>query len=206
MTFPEKPYGSIEEYVSDYFDRCALAAQSIPGEALKRASEILLSSYRAGNWVYACGNGGSASISNHLMCDHGKCVRTDTRLAPRVMSLSANVAMITAIANDISYDDIYVYQLQSAAKTGDVLITISSSGNSENIVRVLSWARDNGVHTIAMTGFDGGRSKQLADVSLHVTGDNYGVIEDVHQGLMHVLAQYIRQADMDPAIIPERKF
>jgi D-sedoheptulose 7-phosphate isomerase len=206
MAFPERSYASIGEYVSDYFDWCAIGARSVSNEALGRAAEILDSAYRVGNWVYACGNGGSASIANHLMCDHAKCVRTDTNLVPRVMSLSANVAMITAIANDISYDDVYVYQLQGVAQPGDVLITISSSGDSENVIRAISWARENDVHTISMTGFDGGRSARLADVNLHVTGDNYGVVEDVHQGLMHVLAQYLRQAHMDGSDIHERKF
>ncbi|MBT3793188.1 MAG: SIS domain-containing protein [Rhodospirillales bacterium] len=206
MTFPEKTYGSVEDYTSDYFDKCAQAARSVSGEALDKAMKILETAYLGGHWVYACGNGGSASIADHLTCDHGKCVRTDTPLMPRVMSLTANVAMLTAIANDISYEDVYVYQLQGIAQAGDVLVTISSSGDSENIVRALSWARDNGVHTIAMSGFDGGRSKDLADVALHVDGDNYGIIEDVHQGLMHALSQYIRQVHMDPALITERKF
>ncbi|MGY9005591.1 MAG: SIS domain-containing protein [Alphaproteobacteria bacterium] len=206
MTFPEKLYGSVADYTSDYFDRCGVAARSVSPEALDQATKILETAYLGDHWVYACGNGGSASISDHLTCDHGKCVRTDTDLLPRVMSLPANVAMLTAIANDISYDDVYVYQLQGTARAGDVLITISSSGDSENVVRALSWAHENGVHTIAMTGFDGGRSKDIADVALHVAGDNYGVIEDVHQGLMHALSQFIRQAHMDPGLIPERNF
>ncbi|MEZ4764049.1 MAG: hypothetical protein R3C26_12965 [Calditrichia bacterium] len=83
---------------------------------------------------------------------------------------------------------------------------MSSSGNSENIVRAAAWAKENGIPVISLTGFEGGRSAQIADVNLHVTADNYGVIEDVHQSLMHVLAQYIRQAHMDEHLIQERKF
>jgi phosphoheptose isomerase len=114
--------------------------------------------------------------------------------------------MITAIGNDISYDEIFVYQLRSLARPGDALVTISSSGNSENIVRAAAWAKGNGIPVISMTGFSGGRSASLADVNLHVMGDNYGVIEDVHQSLMHILAQYLRQAHMDEHLIGSRSF
>jgi phosphoheptose isomerase len=151
-------------------------------------------------------NGGSAAIANHLVCDHCKLVRTDTDLTPRIYSLSTTVEIITAIGNDISYDEIFVYQLRSLAKPGDALITISSSGDSENIVRAVLWAKENGFPVISMTGFIGGRSADIADVNLHVTADNYGVIEDVHQSLMHILAQYIRQVHMDKEIIKQRKF
>ena len=97
------------------------------------------------------------------------------------------------------------YQLSTLATQGDALITISSSGNSENIVRAATWAKANGLPVISMTGFDGGRSAGIADVNLHVKQDNYGVVEDVHQSLMHILAQYVRQTEMPEALIKKRK-
>ncbi|MDP6884049.1 MAG: SIS domain-containing protein, partial [Rhodospirillales bacterium] len=156
--------------------------------------------------VFACGNGGSASISNHLVCDHLKGVQTDTEVRPHVHSLATNMELLTAIANDLSYDDVFVYQLRTLAKAGDVLITISSSGDSENVVRAATWAQGNGLKVIAFTGFDGGRTAGLATAHLHVAGDNYGVIEDAHQSVMHVLAQYLRQARMNEGRIAQRKF
>ena len=114
--------------------------------------------------------------------------------------------MITAIANDISYDETFVYQLKTLAEPGDVLLTISASGDSENVVQSAKWAKDNGLSVIAFTGFDGGRSAAIADINLHVDGDNYGVVEDIHQGLMHILAQFLRQSHMDDATVPDRKF
>ena len=87
-----------------------------------------------------------------------------------------------------------------------MLISISSSGDSENVVRACQWAKENGVSVIAMTGFAGGRSAALADVNLHVVGDNYGVVEDTHQSLMHILAQFIRLSRMDAGAISARKF
>ena len=206
MTFPDKKFADVGSYASAYFAQITTAASSIDQGKLERAAAILTKLYSSSGTVYACGNGGSAAISNHLVCDHCKLVQTDTDLTPRVVSLSTTVEMITAIANDISYDEVFVYQLRSLAKPGDALITISSSGDSENIVRAALWAKDNGIPVIAMTGFSGGRSANIADVNLHVAADNYGVIEDLHQSLMHILAQHLRQAHMDEAVIRQRKF
>jgi phosphoheptose isomerase len=125
---------------------------------------------------------------------------------PRIVSLSTTIEMITAIGNDRSYDEVFEYQLKSMAKPGDALVTISSSGDSENIVRAVTWAKQNDIPVVSMTGFSGGRSAEISDVNLHVAAHNYGIIEDVHQSLMHVLAQYIRQAHMDEARINKRKF
>lgn len=206
MTFPERKFPDAGAFAEAYFERTAAAAASVDRARLVRAAEILAEAYKSGAQVFACGNGGSAAISNHLVCDHVKGVQTDTTTVPQVHSLSANVEIITAVANDIAYADVFLYQLRSYAKKGDVLITISSSGDSENVVRAAEWAKMNGVAVIAMTGFDGGRTAKLATVNLHVDGDNYGVIEDVHQSLMHILAQYLRQAGMPETLVKVRKF
>ena len=206
MTFPEQKYASVADYTDAYFEQSTRAFASIDRSRLAAASAILEQAYTSSKTVFACGNGGSASISNHLVCDHMKGVQTDTQVLPRVSSLSSNIEVITAIANDVAYADVFAFQLRSLASAGDVLITISSSGDSENVVRAAQWAKANGVSVIAMTGFAGGRTAQLADVNLHVAGDNYGVIEDAHQALMHILAQYLRQAHMHPDTIRERKF
>jgi D-sedoheptulose 7-phosphate isomerase len=206
MTFPDKGFTDPGLYADAYFGRISEAAASIDREKLREAAAILTSAYRGGAAVYSCGNGGSAAIADQLVCDHCKLVQTDTWLTPRVHSLSASIDIVTAIANDLSFDEVFVYQLRSLARPGDVLVTISSSGDSENIVRVARWAKDNGIKVISLTGFSGGRSAGIADVNLHVEADNYGVIEDVHQSLMHILAQYIRQAHMDEETIEQRKF
>jgi len=159
---------------------------------------------RAG--VFSCGNGGSASIANHLVCDHVKGVRAKTNFTPRVASLSNNVELLTAIANDLAYEDIFSYQLQSQAQPGDVLIAISSSGRSPNIVKVLRWARENDIRTIAITGFDGGAARETAEIAIHADCGNYGVVEDLHQAIMHALAQYIQQSAMTAEAISESVF
>lgn len=206
MTFPDSRFSDVSDYATAYFSEVAKAAASIDKDKLNQAVQLLTRTYSDGGMLFSCGNGGSAAIANHLVCDHSKLVRTDTDLLSRVVSLSSTIEIITAIGNDISYDEIFSYQLKTLAKPGDVLITISSSGDSENIVRAALWAKENKIPVISMTGFSGGRSATIADINLHVAANNYGVIEDTHQSLMHILAQYVRQAHMDEHLIADRKF
>ena len=206
MTFPDHPHDSIGSYCDAYVDQLAQAGASIDRNALARAGEALAAAFDRGAWLFTCGNGGSAAIANHLLCDFAKGIQTDTNVLPRVMSLSANLEIITAIANDIAYEDVFVYQLRTAARPGDLLLTISSSGDSENVVRALAWARENDVTGIALTGFSGGRSAEAAAIQLHVEGDNYGIVEDTHQSIMHMFAQYLRMTRMESDLVRQRKF
>lgn len=206
MTFPDEKFTDVGAFAEAYFQASQVAQASVDRVALAKAGALLAGAYAARKTIYVCGNGGSAAISNHLVCDHLKCIQTDTDLRPRVVSLSATIETITAVANDISYDEVFVYQLRTLADPGDVLISVSSSGDSENVVRACAWAKGNDLAVIAMTGFAGGRTQGLADVNLHVTGDNYGVVEDTHQALMHILAQFIRQDHMTADLIKDRKF
>ena len=204
--FPKRRYDGIGSYCDDYVAQLAHAAASIDREKLADAAELLRRAFDDGAWLFVCGNGGSAAIANHLLCDFAKGIQTDTDILPRVVSLSANLELITAIANDISFEDCFIYQLRTAARRGDLLLSISSSGDSENIVRAVNWAAANGVQSICLTGFDGGRSAEGAAINIHVEGENYGVVEDTHQSIMHMLSQYLRQANMTEARIAERKF
>jgi phosphoheptose isomerase len=206
MTFPDKPYMDAATFSADYFSMLAKAAGETDTAGFAKAAAVLSEAVQSDHTIYACGNGGSAAVSNHLLCDFAKGLQTDTEMRPKVVSLSSHVELITAIGNDIAFDEIFSYQLRTAARPGDVLLTISSSGNSENIVRAVEWAKANAVRTICLTGFDGGRSRDLADVNIHVPADNYGVIEDLHQSAMHILAQFVRLRNMPEALIAERKF
>jgi D-sedoheptulose 7-phosphate isomerase/D-glycero-D-manno-heptose 1,7-bisphosphate phosphatase len=204
--FPAVRFTNAGAYVEAYASEIARSWQTLDFTALDRAAEILIDAYARRAGVFSCGNGGSASIANHLQCDHVKGVRNKTDLRPRVVSLSNNVELITAIANDVAYEDVFSYQLQSQCMPGDVLIAISSSGRSANIVRALTWARDNGLRTIALTGFEGGAARTVAEVAIHLDCGNYGIVEDLHQAVMHALAQYIRQSRMTSEAIAENVF
>jgi phosphoheptose isomerase len=196
VKFPDAQYTRAGWYFGGYIDETARAASSVDLASFDRAAAILLQAYTSGARVFSCGNGGSASIANHMQCDHVKGIRNETDLAPQMLSLSTNVELLTAIANDLGYENVFVYQLQSQARPGDVLIAVSSSGRSANIVHALTWARDHGLRTIAITGFGGGEAKTTAEVAIHVNSTNYGVVEDLHQAIMHALAQFIRQSRM----------
>lgn len=205
--FPDRRYSDVGSYAKTYFSLLADAAATVDAGAMEAAAQLLAERSATGRMIFSCGNGGSAAISNHLVCDCMKGVRTNSTLRPRVQSLSATVETITAIGNDIGYGDIFSFQLDSLATSGDVLVAISSSGQSPNIINALNQARKMGVATIAMTGFDGGDAARLADVSLHVASQNYGVVEDVHQSLMHILAQYLRHSHLEEgAVLGQIKF
>lgn len=205
--FPETPFASASDYADAYFARLTDAAGTVDRAALDRAAMLIVEATKAGQRIYSCGNGGSAAIANHLVCDCLKGIRNESTLKPEVVSLSTTIELITAIGNDLGYDQIFSYQLGSLGKPGDLLVVISSSGNSPNIVAALETASAMGLATIAMTGFDGGQAARMADVSLHVAADNYGVVEDVHQALMHLLAQFVRQQHLtDRGMIGRIKF
>jgi len=206
MLFPNEKYTSIGTYYADYTAALSRALASVDRNHLDAAGALLRAALLTDAQLYACGNGGSAAIANHLACDHTKGIGTDTGLKPRVHSLSTPIELMTAIANDISYAEVFAFQVRTFGRPGDVLISISASGDSENVVRALQAAKDVGMSSIALTGFAGGRSARLADISLHVDAENYGVVEDAHQSIMHCLAQFLRQAHMPADFIGKRKF
>jgi phosphoheptose isomerase len=206
VKFPMGPYATAASYFDAYADEMARAAKSVEPAVLELAAATLVEAYLRGARIFTCGNGGSASIANHMQCDHVKGIRTATDLSPHVLSLSANVELLTAIANDMGYENIFVYQLQSQSEPGDVLLAVSSSGRSANIVRALTWAREQGLRTIAVTGFGGGAARDAAEISVHVDCANYGIVEDLHQAIMHALAQYIRQSRLSADAISETVF
>jgi D-sedoheptulose 7-phosphate isomerase len=200
--FPGKPFSDCAKYGRAYFDLVRKAQVGVSGAALSEAAVLLENAVRNGATIFACGNGGSAAIANHLLCDYLKGIRTGAAINPRVITLSSAAELITAIANDIGVEEIFAYPLKSLGQKGDILIAISSSGTSPNIVKAIETARASQMRVIALTGFGGGRSSELADVSIHVDANNYGVVEDVHQSVMHILAQYLKQAHYsDPSAL-----
>ena len=190
--FPNHIYIDAASYSEDYFQLHSDSVKIMDKECIASAGELLVKAVCSGKRIFSCGNGGSAAISNHLVCDCVKSVRTSTNVQPKAFSLSGSSELITAIANDSSFDEVFSYQLESLAEEGDVLIAISSSGASPNIINAIKKAKEKGLATIAMTGFDGEPAAKLADISLHVPANNYGVVEDIHQSLMHILAQFLR--------------
>jgi D-sedoheptulose 7-phosphate isomerase len=204
--FPSELFASPESYFRAYQENIESAWTSVNPSAIAHGGKLLRECLERDGIIYACGNGGSAAIANHLLCDFQKGIQSGTTIKPRVVSLSSHLELITAIANDISYDDVFVYQLRTMARPRDLLMTISSSGNSENIVRAAQWAKQNSIPIISLVGFSGGRTAAIADVAIHVAAENYGIVEDIHQSVMHIFAQFLRQAHMTPEAIEQSKF
>jgi phosphoheptose isomerase len=199
MTLPEDPrrlncrfdLETIGAHVKGYVDALSRALLSIDERQLNLVVAEIESVRLRGARIWVAGNGGSAAIADHLLCDWVKGTFTPSQTPIHVHSLVSDAALLTACANDFGYDVTFSRQIEMQAHPGDVLICISSSGNSTNILAALRKASSMGLKTIALTGFDGGESVRLADVSLHVAAHNYGVVEDCHQILMHNIAQYI---------------
>src|SRR5689334_2773417 len=126
LKFPVGSYAGAAAYFDAYADEMARAAKTVDPESLDRAAAVLTEAYERGARMFSCGNGGSAAIANHMQCDHVKNIRTATDLSPHVLSLSTNVELLTAIANDTGYENVFVHQLQAQSKPGDVLVAVSS--------------------------------------------------------------------------------
>ena len=185
---------SIEtDIIFDHLGLVNIGFASIDHDVFRRAADCILLAIKSGKTIYTAGNGASAAIAQHWACDYTKgCSDLESRFKPRVISLSANIPLMTAISNDISYDEVYSYQLERLADPGDVFISISSSGNSPSVVRACEVALAKSMDVIALTGFTGGRTRELAHYPLHVDIDEYEATEDVHQAIMHMMAKYIR--------------
>ena len=156
--------------------------------ALAKASELVASHYAADKQIFTAGNGGSAAVAIHLAADFGKnVVASPDDKFPRILSLCCNSATITALGNDCGYENTFCHQLRNLMNPGDLVILISSSGNSPNIVKAAEFAKCGGASVIGLTGFNGGKLKGLADVSLHVPCNVYELVEDAHSFFCHAI-------------------
>jgi phosphoheptose isomerase len=194
--FPDNKDYSLHEFLLSYSSNLNQALDSLEQENLDKVFEALAKSILSQKTIFTCGNGGSSSIAEHLVCDFIKGASTDSKIDPKVIPL-LTTPVITAVANDISYEDIFSFQLEKYASSKDVLISVSSSGNSPNIVKAIETAKEMEMLTISFVGFDGGKAKEVSEFSLHIKSNNYGICEDAHHVLMHIFAQYLRLNYLD---------
>lgn len=181
----------ISKYLKEYVGNIAYTLCNIDDAQLLQASYALEDSEFMGGRIFVGGNGGSSSISDHLVCDLVKGTHVEDKKQLKVHCLNNSTALFTAISNDYGYEFTFEFQLKTMdLKDSDIVILISSSGNSPNIIKAAEYAISRQATVIGMTGFDGGKLKELADIKLHVPFKNYGIVEDSHQILMHVLAQW----------------
>lgn len=180
------------KFADAYIKHLQSVLDRIDRAEISRFISTLLDARRRGSTVFFVGNGGSAATASHFANDLS--IGTNDYERPfRAVSLTDNVAIITAIGNDFGYEDIFVKQLRVLGKKSDVLVGISASGNSANVLKAFRYAQSAGIKTVAITAFDGGKMKTIADEGIHVPTEpkEYGVAEDAHMALDHLAAAYL---------------
>ena len=190
--FPYIKYNKSKLYYKDYINEHYKTFENLSTNNLDKIIKIMNKKYLLGKKIFVCGNGGSAALANHFACDHQKILSTIKNLKPKLVSLCSNTPLITAISNDKKYEDVFSDQIIAQGNKGDILICISSSGNSKNIIKVIKSAKKKRIYSISFTGFDGGYAKKNSNINLHCSSKNYGIIESIHHSLMNIIAQYIR--------------
>jgi D-sedoheptulose 7-phosphate isomerase len=173
----------------DYLSLVCKEIQNLDQTEVENVSDLIERAYDSGRFVFIIGNGGSGANASHLCEDLAKCTLCDFENQKRlkVLSLTDNSAGIMAWANDEGYDRVFVEQLKNLASPGDLLLAISGSGNSPNILKAVEWANRNGLATVGISGFSGGKLKAMAQHSLHVAVDDMGIVESLHQVVFHWL-------------------
>lgn len=184
----------IGEFAQSYFKMLFEASAKVDGTKLEAARVMLEKVVNGGHFIYVAGNGGSAAIADHLCCDWTKGAAHSAFKTLKTHSFTGSVALVTALANDVSYEDAFARQVELYCGANDALILISSSGNSPNILKAAAAAKKIGTKVIGLSGFDGGQLSKVSDVSLYVPENNYGIVEDCHQSLMHIIAQFVARA------------
>lgn len=190
---------SFDQFATSYYTRFAETLLSFDKTPLADVLAIFDRVIAQGGTVWVAGNGGSAAIADHTVCDSSKGTHVHGTPPFRTISLASNVPMLTALANDISYDAVFSEQLKYYLTDKDAVLVVSSSGNSPNVVNACQYAKAQGVPTVAFVGFKGGKLAEIADVVVHIAVENYGIVEDTHQSLIHMLTQYMKARSLASA-------
>jgi len=176
-----------------YFGRLKNTLDKLDTKTIRKIVDALLKCREDGKTMYIFGNGGSAANASHIAGDFLKGISYGMEKRFKVLCLNDNIAGTTAITNDLSYDEVFIEQLRTFMIPGDVVIGISGSGNSENIVKAIQWAVKNGGKTIAMVGFKGGRLAKIAEIIMHVPIEDMEITEDIHSMIFHCIKQEINR-------------
>lgn len=186
-----------EDQIKRYIEIEKEVLDSLSTEAISKVMNILEEARLKGKRIFICGNGGSASTASHFECDFNKGISYDQKIKYDFECLSDNVPMMMAIANDIGYNDIFVVPLRNKLKCGDIVIGISGSGNSENVIKAIEYGNEFGAETIALVGYDGGRLKDIAKYHIHVNVNNMQIVEDIHLVLDHMMMFILSEMSRD---------
>jgi D-sedoheptulose 7-phosphate isomerase len=188
---PEGGADMVRRFAGRYLAELKEAASRIPVEDFEKVVNALMEAYEGGQSIFIMGNGGSASTASHFACDINKGVCFGIKKRTKVFCLSDNIPTMLAYANDLSYDDIFVEQLRNFLEPADMVIGISGSGNSPNVLKAIEYANGAGAVSVGFTGFDGGRLARTARMSIVVPANDMQKVEDIHLILTHMIMQFL---------------
>ncbi|MFN4299954.1 MAG: SIS domain-containing protein [Thermaurantimonas sp.] len=177
--------------IQTYLHNSLNAINLIPLDKVADLAEAILYTYNEGSTIYTMGNGGSGATASHVAGDYVKGASFGLEKRFRFICLNDNIPALMAISNDISYEAIFEEQLKNFARPGDLVIGLSGSGNSKNVVNALQWAKNQGIKTAALTGYKGGQCAQIADISIHIPVADMEIVEDLHMMTFHAIKRYI---------------
>jgi len=175
------------QWIDRYREAQRAATEAIPTKLVAKLLERVRLALAEDRQVFVLGNGGSAANASHFATDLGKGASDKIARRFRVLSLNDNVSWMTALANDYAYEDVYARQLMNYGKPGDVVLTMSVSGNSPNVVKAVQWARQHGLWTAALVGGKRGRLAEIADLAIVIPSEHYGRVEDAHMTICHMI-------------------
>lgn len=181
------------KFAESYLSAAAACLREISLEKLERIVEVVADAHSRGRTIFVFGNGGSASAASHIACDWGKGTAIPGKRRLKIVSLSENIALITAWSNDFSYELIFKEQLENLLEAGDVVIGLTASGNSPNVLRAMDFAKQRGAVTIGFIGFGGGKLKSIVDYEITVSSRNYGQVEEIQMTLNHIISQFLKE-------------
>ena len=180
----------MKDYISEintYLEHEIDTLKALDVNEINAALNLLLETFEGGNTVFVFGNGGSSATASHFQNDFNKGVSEHTEKKFNFQCLNDNVATVMAVANDIGFEEVFRFQLIGHMRPGDVVLAISGSGNSKNVLNAVEYAKSQGAKVIGLTGFGGGKLKELSDVSLHVPVNSMQITEDIHMVFDHLM-------------------
>lgn len=179
--------------ISNYFEKLQIVLNSLDKESINTVMNVLMDALDKGKQIFIMGNGGSAATASHFVCDFNKGLSYQKDKRFKFICLNDNVPTMMAYSNDVSYDDVFIESLKNYYNEGDLVIGISGSGNSKNVLKAIEWANENNATTIGLTGYSGGKLLSMCQYNIHVAVDDMQITEDLHMVLDHCIMKILYQ-------------
>lgn len=181
----------MKHFIEDYFNKLKVTIDKLDRKEIENFIQLLIQARNNDSTIFIMGNGGSAATASHFLCDIAKGMDSKKGKKFKIICLSDNTPIMMAYANDVSYDDIFVEPLKPHLKRDDIIIGISGSGNSKNVLKAIDYANKNGGITVGLTGYNGGKLKKLAQHSFNANVNDMQISEDIHLILTHLTMQIL---------------